>query len=147
MAGGMATKKVTITLEVDPAYHIYANPVVLADLDAAAHMHLRLGHVAARQNPHVEPAHDRRRPGAVERFPVPLFPKRRVRVLFFYSVMQVPALVAIGLWFVFQLVSGAGMLGGELGSVAYGAHIGGFAAGLVLVKLFGGDRRPAFGRS
>ena len=76
-----------------------------------------------------------------------LFPKRRVRVLFFYSVIEVPALVAIGLWFVFQLVSGAGMLGGELGGVAYGAHIGGFAAGLVLVKLFGGDRRPAFGRS
>jgi membrane associated rhomboid family serine protease len=72
-----------------------------------------------------------------------LFPRRRVRVLWLFSVMEVPALVAIGLWFVFQLVSGAGMLGGSLGGVAYGAHIGGFVAGLVLVKLFGGDRRPA----
>jgi membrane associated rhomboid family serine protease len=72
-----------------------------------------------------------------------LFPHRRVRVLWLYSVMEVPALVAIGLWFVFQLVSGAGMLGGDGGGVAYGAHIGGFVAGVVLVKLFGGDRRPA----
>jgi membrane associated rhomboid family serine protease len=76
-----------------------------------------------------------------------LFPRRRVRVLWLYSVMEVPAVVAIGLWFVFQLVSGAGMLGGNMGGVAYGAHIGGFAAGLLLVKLFGGDRRPALGRA
>ncbi len=76
-----------------------------------------------------------------------LFPRRRVRVLWLYSVMEVPAMVAIGLWFVFQLVSGAGMLGGDMGGVAYGAHIGGFVAGVVLVKLFGGDRRPALGRA
>ena len=72
-----------------------------------------------------------------------LFPRRRVRVLWLYSVVEVPALVAIGLWFVFQVASGAGMLGGEMGGVAYGAHIGGFVAGAALVKLFGGDRRPA----
>lgn len=71
-----------------------------------------------------------------------LFPQRRVRVLWLFSVVEVPALVAIGLWFVFQLVSGAGMLGGEMGGVAYGAHIGGFIAGLILVKVLGGDRRP-----
>jgi membrane associated rhomboid family serine protease len=39
------------------------------------------------------------------------------------------------------------MLGGEMNGVAYGAHIGGFIAGVVLVKLFGGDRRPALGRA
>ena len=71
-----------------------------------------------------------------------LFPRRRVRVIWLYSVMEVPALVAIGLWFVFQLVSGAGMLGGDMGGVAYGAHIGGFVAGLFLVRLFGGGSRP-----
>ncbi len=76
-----------------------------------------------------------------------LFPRRRVRVLWLFSVMEVPALVAIGLWFVFQLVSGAGMLGGDMGGVAYGAHVGGFVAGLVLVRLLGGDRRPALGRA
>jgi membrane associated rhomboid family serine protease len=74
-----------------------------------------------------------------------LFPQRRVRVLWLYSIVEVPALVAIGLWFVFQLISGAGMFGGEMGGVAYGAHIGGFVAGLILVKLFGGDRRPLLG--
>jgi membrane associated rhomboid family serine protease len=67
-----------------------------------------------------------------------LFPTRRVRVLMFRYIQEVPAIVAIGLWFVFQLVSGLGMLGssGGGGGVAYAAHIGGFVAGLALVKLF-----------
>lgn len=66
-----------------------------------------------------------------------LFPKRRVRVVMFNMLQEVSALLAIGLWFVFQLISGLGMLGGgEGGGVAYGAHIGGFLAGLLLVKLF-----------
>jgi len=65
-----------------------------------------------------------------------LFPRQRVRVLWFYSVIDVPAIAAIGIWFLFQLVSGIGMLGGAQTGVAYGAHIGGFVAGLVLVKLF-----------
>jgi len=67
-----------------------------------------------------------------------LFPKRRVRVIMFNFLTQVPAIVAIGLWFVFQLVSGLGVLGSgsQAGGVAYAAHIGGFIAGLLLVKLF-----------
>jgi len=66
-----------------------------------------------------------------------LFPKRRVRVVMFYMLQEVPAVLAIGLWFVFQLISGLGMLGGgQGGGVAYGAHIGGFLAGLLLIKLF-----------
>lgn len=66
-----------------------------------------------------------------------LFPKRRVRVLIFRFISEVPALVAIGVWFAFQLISSLGMFsGGAGGGVAYGAHIGGFIAGLVLVKLF-----------
>jgi len=45
--------------------------------------------------------------------------------------------VAVGLWFLFQVISGIGMLGGmEQGGVAYGAHIGGFIAGAVLIKSF-----------
>jgi membrane associated rhomboid family serine protease len=75
-----------------------------------------------------------------------LFPKRRVRVVMFYMLQEVPALLAIGLWFVFQLISGLGMLGGgEGGGVAYGAHIGGFLAGLLLVKLFA-QRPPQLAR-
>jgi membrane associated rhomboid family serine protease len=66
-----------------------------------------------------------------------------VRVIWLYQVMHVPAIFTIGLWFVFQLISGAGMLGGDVGGVAYGAHIGGFLAGMALVKLFEVRRRPA----
>jgi membrane associated rhomboid family serine protease len=53
--------------------------------------------------------------------------------------------VAVGLWFAFQLVSGLGILGGgsQEGGVAYAAHIGGFIAGLVLVKIFAIGRTPA----
>jgi len=67
-----------------------------------------------------------------------LFPTRRVTVLLSWFVTQVPAFVAIGLWFVFQLVSGLGMLGSgsQQGGVAYAAHIGGFIAGLALIKVF-----------
>jgi rhomboid family protein len=65
-----------------------------------------------------------------------LYPGRRVRVIWLYQVLQVPAIVAIGIWFVFQLIAQAGTLGGEMGGVAYGAHIGGFISGFLLVKLF-----------
>lgn len=67
-----------------------------------------------------------------------LHPSRRVTVILFRFLTQVPAYVAIGLWFLFQLVSGLGMLGGgsQQGGVAYAAHIGGFIAGLVLIKVF-----------
>src|SRR5919107_671416 len=67
-----------------------------------------------------------------------LHPKRRVTVILFRFLTGVPAWVAIGIWFAFQLISGLGMLGGgsQQGGVAYAAHIGGFIAGLVLIKVF-----------
>ena len=67
-----------------------------------------------------------------------LHPSRRVTVILFRFLTDVPAWVAIGIWFAFQLVSGLGMLGGgsQQGGVAYAAHIGGFVAGLVLIKFF-----------
>ena len=63
---------------------------------------------------------------------------RRVTVLLFRFLTDVPAWVAIGIWFAFQLISGLGMLGAgsQQGGVAYAAHIGGFSAGLVLIKFF-----------
>ena len=71
-----------------------------------------------------------------------LFPKRRVRVMMFYQMMEVPAIVAIGIWFAFQLISGIGVLGdSQGGGVAYGAHIGGFIAGLSLIKFFAIGKR------
>lgn len=76
-----------------------------------------------------------------------MFPTRRVTVILFRFLTDVPAYVAIGIWFAFQLISGLGLLGGgsQTGGVAYAAHIGGFVAGLVLVKIFtiGRNRRYA----
>ncbi len=73
-----------------------------------------------------------------------LFPKRRVKVLFLRSVIQLPALMAIGVWFLFQLISSLDMFsGGSGGGVAYGAHIGGFIAGMLVIKLFTIRRKHA----
>lgn len=75
-----------------------------------------------------------------------LHPTRGVHVIIFsFLVRTVPAFVAIGLWFVFQLINGLGMLGQgsqEGGGVAYAAHIGGFVAGLLLVKFFDSGANP-----
>jgi membrane associated rhomboid family serine protease len=77
-----------------------------------------------------------------------LHPQRRVTVLLFRMVTQVPSYVAIGMWFLFQIISSLGVFGGgsQTGGVAYGAHIGGFIAGLVLVKLFAVGRGDSGGR-
>lgn len=78
-------------------------------------------------------------------------PHRRVRAIVLRGfVTEIPAWAAIGLWFVFQLISGLGILGGgsQLGGVAYAAHIGGFIAGVALIKIFAvgrGGRRAAPG--
>jgi membrane associated rhomboid family serine protease len=71
-----------------------------------------------------------------------LFPKGRVRVLQGQQVIQVPALIVIGMWIVLQFFSGIGSIAnaGQTGGVAYMAHIGGFLAGFVLTFLFRGGR-------
>ncbi len=71
-----------------------------------------------------------------------LFPRRRVTVILVRVVTQVRAIFAVGLWFVLQLVGGLGTLSGSSDGVAYAAHIGGFIAGLALVRLFDAGRRP-----
>lgn len=67
-----------------------------------------------------------------------LFPGKRIYIwLFFFFIIAVPAFLVVGLWFIFQVINSWGMLGGnEAGSIAYAAHIGGFIAGLVLIKKF-----------
>jgi membrane associated rhomboid family serine protease len=74
-----------------------------------------------------------------------LFPTRKVKMLFTQGITEVPSYVALGVWIVFQVVSGLGILGGEGGGgVAYAAHIGGFIAGLLLIKIFDKAlRKPA----
>jgi membrane associated rhomboid family serine protease len=67
-----------------------------------------------------------------------MFPKNRVRILTRGGVASVPALVVLGMWIVIQLVSQLGSITSTAdgGGVAYMAHIGGFVAGMALVKLF-----------
>lgn len=65
-----------------------------------------------------------------------LFPNKQVRAIMFSFVMTtIPAFVALGLWIGFQLLQGF-LSSGATGGVAYAAHIGGFVAGLVLIKIF-----------
>jgi membrane associated rhomboid family serine protease len=69
-----------------------------------------------------------------------MFPRNRVRVLTNRGVMAVPAFLMLGLWILIQLVSSVGSVARteqtEGGGVAFLAHVGGFVAGLILVKLF-----------
>ena len=71
-----------------------------------------------------------------------LFPQGKVRVLQGQRVIQVPALIVIGMWIVLQFFSGIGSIANiaRTGGVAYMAHIGGFLAGFVLTFLFRGSR-------
>jgi membrane associated rhomboid family serine protease len=72
-----------------------------------------------------------------------LFPRNRVRVLTRGGIAHVPAIVVLGFWIFIQFINGLGSLAAttETGGVAYMAHIGGFIAGLVLVKLMAADSR------
>lgn len=70
-----------------------------------------------------------------------LFPRARILSLvflgFFYQLLDVPALVILGFWFVLQLINGFASLGATTaqGGVAFFAHIGGFALGMVVGVL------------
>lgn len=69
-----------------------------------------------------------------------LFPHKRVRAFILRFLTEVPAYAAVGIWIVYQIVLGY-LSPSEGGGVAYAAHIGGFIAGLALIKIF------AIGRS
>ncbi len=76
-----------------------------------------------------------------------LFPRARVVtvifIIFFFTILELPALLILGFWFAFQVLSGVWDLSnptGGGGGVAYFAHVGGFAFGMLAVKLFA--RRP-----
>lgn len=66
-----------------------------------------------------------------------LFPKNRVHAIFFFRIVAVPAVLAIGLWILLQFVNGFGAIAAteQTGGVAYGAHIGGFFAGSALALV------------
>lgn len=69
-----------------------------------------------------------------------LFPRARVLTLFpiffFFQLVELPALLFLGIWFVMQFFSGALSLvaaNGQMGGTAWWAHIGGFVAGLLMI--------------
>ncbi len=80
-----------------------------------------------------------------------LYPQARVVtvifIIFFFTILELPALVVLGLWFLQQVAFGyfdlAQPTGGGGGGVAYFAHIGGFLFGLAAIKLFA-DRRKDY---
>jgi membrane associated rhomboid family serine protease len=76
-----------------------------------------------------------------------LFPRARVItvifIIFFFTIVELPALLFLAVWFAEQAVFGYFGLNaaGDGGGVAYFAHIGGFAFGLLAVKLFASEER------
>ncbi|MEP7106768.1 MAG: rhomboid family intramembrane serine protease [Ferruginibacter sp.] len=66
-----------------------------------------------------------------------LFPTRRVTILVIFFLVRLPAFIVLGLWILLQIANGTGYLGGsEASGIAYAAHIGGFIAGMYLIKKF-----------
>ena len=77
-----------------------------------------------------------------------LYPRARVLtlvfIILFFTVIELPALVMLGIWFIEQAVFGAANLTnptGGGGGVAYFAHVGGFAFGLATIKLLATKRK------
>lgn len=75
-----------------------------------------------------------------------LYPRARVLTWFFVFIIYLPAWIVLGEWIVLQFFYGAATLsmqhaGKDVGGVAFWAHVGGFASGLVMVKLFGERQR------
>jgi membrane associated rhomboid family serine protease len=80
-----------------------------------------------------------------------LYPKARVLtlifIILFFTIIEIPAMVLLGVWFVEQILFGAYGLSdptGGGGGVAYFAHIGGFAFGLLLIRVFAHRRSPGY---
>jgi membrane associated rhomboid family serine protease len=74
-----------------------------------------------------------------------LFPKARVVtvifIVFFFTILELPALLVLGLWFLQQAVFAAMDIGGSGGGVAYFAHVGGFVFGLAAIRFFSSRKR------
>lgn len=75
-----------------------------------------------------------------------LFPKSRIVMLiwlvFYVDFVEIPAVLFLGFWFIFQFVGGLGP-GAVLGGVAFAAHVGGFAIGALAGRLLARPERLA----
>ncbi|HKG36571.1 MAG TPA: rhomboid family intramembrane serine protease [Solirubrobacterales bacterium] len=66
-------------------------------------------------------------------------------IIFFVTLVEIPAYVMLGIWFVLQFLPAVGQVATPVqGGVAYLAHVGGFVFGLAAIRLFA-RRRPEFG--
>jgi membrane associated rhomboid family serine protease len=68
-----------------------------------------------------------------------LFPRARITTIVFRFVTEVPAVIVLGFWFVYQFFFGIASLSTmdvQVGGIAFFAHIGGFVAGMILVHPF-----------
>src|ERR1700756_650498 len=69
-----------------------------------------------------------------------LYPRARVLTWFFVFVLYLPAWIVLGEWIVIQFLSGTASLsvnaGHDVGGVAFWAHVGGFVAGMIMIKIF-----------
>jgi rhomboid family protein len=76
-----------------------------------------------------------------------IFPHARVMALipifFIFQLIELSAWIVLGFWFVLQAFAGVGSLGGDVGGVAWWAHIGGFVFGALIALLFYRRRQPA----
>ena len=80
-----------------------------------------------------------------------LYPRARVLtvifIIFFFTLVELPAMIVLGIWFLEQIAFGAAGLtdpAGDGGGVAYFAHIGGFAFGLLAIRAFAHRQNPAY---
>jgi membrane associated rhomboid family serine protease len=75
-----------------------------------------------------------------------LFPRAKVItvifIVFFFTILELPAIVVLGFWFVEQALFAANSIGTSGGGVAYFAHVGGFVFGLLAVRALAKRKRP-----
>jgi membrane associated rhomboid family serine protease len=70
------------------------------------------------------------------------YPGNTVRVLMFRFITHMPAAIVLGMWILLQIFSQISTSAGKASGVAYMAHIGGFAVGLVLILILGRGGAP-----
>ncbi|WP_028065326.1 rhomboid family intramembrane serine protease [Solirubrobacter soli] len=74
-----------------------------------------------------------------------LFPRAKVItvifIIFFFTILELPAMLVLGFWFVEQALFAANSIGSTGGGVAYFAHVGGFLFGFLTVRFFADPKR------
>ena len=73
-------------------------------------------------------------------------------IVFFFTILELPAMLVLGIWFLEQALFAARGIGSSGGGVAYFAHVGGFVFGLLAVRALrqsqtGGTSERASDRS